>query len=373
MMRSRQHGSALLVVTTLGGATLGCSENAVAVRLIAPAGESAHPIDYGCVNHIQVVAFGDLEPTATCIPIAAGTVDTLRDHHLSGLLDVAIPKGLFALDIRGVRSDDDQCLGDTVFHGEGFYNGGDTLDVPMKHALDCRQFSTAPMTVRLLDLAKVVANGADRCAPPTTAAGFSVHLRHQYPYDIGGGFLDIRDDRPSANAVVSTAGSATIAGPHFVGAAVPSCQTLETVTVPTTASRVTTCIDPTQPNLCAPTAPELIAITPAQGTVFGQARQNNAAISVGWVWNPTTHAAIAGATITRIDGDLALGLLMFNLTGVTVTPAAGATATTASGLFAIELGAPTTIEVSAPGHTARRLVIGAGDRTVPGVQSIPLP
>ena len=121
-----------------------------------------------------------------CVPIAPGRVDTLRDHHLSGLLDLDLPAGFAAIDVRGVRSDDDGCAADTVFHGEGYYGGGWTVDVPLTHALDCRDFTTSPTAAQLLDLAKLEAGAADRCAPPANASGYQVFLQHQYPYDLSG-------------------------------------------------------------------------------------------------------------------------------------------------------------------------------------------
>ena len=68
-------------------------------------------------------------------------------HHayLGGLLDLELPAGFAAIDVRGARSDDDGCVAnaDTVFHGEGYYAGGWTVDVPLAHALDCRDFTTS--------------------------------------------------------------------------------------------------------------------------------------------------------------------------------------------------------------------------------------
>ncbi|MBK9030331.1 MAG: hypothetical protein IPL61_03160 [Myxococcales bacterium] len=348
-------------------------DDAVDIRLIAPVGESARPVDYSCVNRIEIVPYGNLVAEAQCLPITPGTIDTLRDHHLDGLFSADLPNGFFALDIRGVRADADDCVAaDTIFHGEGYYDGGWTMDVPLRHALDCRDFTTAATTAQLLDLTKLLTNGADRCAPPAAATSYAVYLQHQYPYDLGAGELDVSADRPLNVVAVAASGQATLAGPHFVGAVDASCMTLGTGAVPLGELPVTTCIDVEQPTLCGPPgAAELLTISPTMFAAFTGVRQIGAAIAVGLVWDRATRRPLAGATVTPVPGSATYGFRYFDFAAGTVSPSV-ATATTASGLFAIEIGAPTQIEIRAPGHTTRRVALAAGGVDVPGIQSIPM-
>lgn len=359
-----------LLIAALG---LVACDDAIAVRLVAPAGESARPVDYGCVNKIEVVLYSNLPERAQCLAIAPGRIDTLRDHHLDGLLDVDLPAGFAAIDVRGVRSDDDGCVAsaDTIFHGEGYYPGGASVDVPLAHALDCRDLTTSPTTAQLLDLAKLAAGAADRCAPPTGASGYQVYLQHQYPYDIGGD-LAPSADRPLAPVPVSAAGTATLTGPHFTGAVDASCMTLGASVAPAGALPVTTCIDAGAPTLCAPAgAVELITITPAMFAGFATAQTVGAALSIGLVWDSATRRPLAGATITPVAGSAAFGFAYFDIAGGVVTRSA-ASATTAAGLFALEIGAPTLVEVRVPGRPTKRVALAAGSDQVPGVQSIPM-
>ena len=197
-------------------------------------------------------------------------------------------------------------------------------------------------------------------------------LQHQWPYDLGGGALDPSADRPRPDAAVSAAGLATLTGPHFVGAVDASCMTLATGLVPTDALPVTTCIDLEQATLCgAARTAELITITPTQFASFAGVQQRGAAVSVGLVWDRATRRPLAGATVTPVPGGATFGLGFFDFAGGVVSRSV-ATATTASGLFAIEFGAPSTIEIRAPGRTPRRVTVAAGSFEVPGVQSIPL-
>ncbi len=357
----------------LAALALVACDDAITVRLIAPAGESARPVDYGCVDKLEVVLYSNLPDRAECVPIAPGRIDTLRDHHLGGLLDLELPAGFAAIDVRGARSDDDGCVAnaDTVFHGEGYYAGGWTVDVPLAHALDCREFTTSPTTAQLLDLAKLEAGAADRCAPPPGASGYQVFLQHQYPYDLSGDLVPSAD-RPLPAVPVTAAGTATLAGPHFTGAVDASCMTLGAAVVPADALPITTCIDAGAPTLCAPAgAVELIAITPAMFAGFATAQTVGAALSIGLVWDATTRRPLAGATITPVAGSAAFGFAYFDIAGGAVTRST-ATATTAAGLFALEIGAPTVVEVRAPGRPTKRVALAAGSDQVPGVQSIPM-
>lgn len=358
-------------LAALAPLALAACDDAIDVRLIAPAGESARPVDYACVNRVEVVLYSNLPDRVQCVPIAPGRVDTLRDHHLSGLLDLDLPAGFAAIDVRGVRSDDDGCAADTVFHGEGYYGGGWTVDVPLTHALDCRDFTTSPTAAQLLDLAKLEAGAADRCAPPANASGYQVFLQHQYPYDLSGDLVPSAD-RPLGAVPVSAAGTATLAGPHFTGAVDASCMTLGTGVAPAGAQLVTTCVDAGAPTLCAPAgAVELIAITPAMFASFATAQTVGAALSIGLVWDSATRRPLAGATITPVAGSNTFGFRYFDYAAGAVTMSA-ATATTAAGLFALEIGAPTLVEVRAPGRPTRRVALAAGSDQVPGVQSIPM-
>lgn len=359
-----------LAVLPLAALTAGACDDSVDVRLIAPAGEAAHPVDYACVNRVEVVVYSNLPPQVTCLPIAPGTIDTLRDHHLGGLLDVELPSGFAAMDVRGVRSDDAGCAADTVFHGEGYYGGGWSFDLPLAHALDCRDYTTAATPVQLLDLAKLLTGAADRCAPPAGAAGFQLDVQHQYPYDDAGQAF-VAADRPLASVTVSAAGTGTIAGPHFTGAVDASCMTLATTVAPAAQVPTTTCIDTAAPTLCGPAGTaELIAITPAMATQFDTVRSfSETALSVVLVWDGATGRPLAGATVTAVPGNAAFGSGYFDFAGGAVSRAAGTT-TTAAGLFAVEISAPTAIEVKAPGRTTRRAAIAAGSAAAPGVQVV---
>lgn len=360
-----------LITAPAALAALVACDDAVDVRLIAPPGESARPVDYGCVNRVEVILYSNLPDRVQCVPIAPGRIDTLRDHHLGGLLDLDLPAGFAAIDVRGVRSDDDGCVADTVFHGEGYYGGGWTVDVPLVHALDCRDFTSASTPAQLLALAKLEAGAADRCAPPADAGGYQVFLQHQYPYDLSGDLVPSAD-RPLAAVPVSAAGTATLTGAHFTGAVDASCMTLGTSVVPAAALPVTTCIDAGAPTLCAPAgAVELITISPAMFAAFATAQTVGAALSIGLVWDGATRRPLAGATVTPVAGSTTFGFRYFDIAGDTVT-ASAATATTAAGLFALEIGAPTLVEVRAPGRPTRRVALAAGSDAVPGVQSIPM-
>lgn len=352
-------------------AALGCDDS-IDLRLVAPAGESARPVDYGCVDRIEVLAFGTVDDREACAPIVAGTIDTLRDHNLGGLIDLEIPPGLFAVDLRGVRATGDGCDGDTVFHAEGYYTDGWTIDLPLAHALDCRDLTTDTTPAQLLDLAKVLGNGADRCAPPANAAGYPVLLQHQYPYDLGDGDLTAAADRALTAGPVSAAGVTAITGSHFTGAVDASCMTLGSTQAPAGALPATTCIDLTAPTLCASAGTaELMVMSPAMFAQFAAVQEIGAAVSVGLVWDRTTRRPLANATVTPVAGSAAFGFRYFDFAAGTVTPSV-ATATTASGLFAVEIGAPTLLEIRVPGRATRRVAVAAGSDTIPGIQSIPM-
>lgn len=345
-------------------------DDSIDLRLIAPAGESARPVDYGCVDRIEVLAYGSAEGSEACVTIAAGTIDTLREHNLDGLIDLEIPPGLFAVDLRGVRGVSDGCDGDTVFHAEGYYGDGWTIDLPLAHALDCRDLTDSATPAQLLDLAKVLGNGADRCAPPTNPSGYGMLLQHQYPYDLGDGDLTAGADRAITVTPFSAAGLTSITGSHFTGAVDASCMTLGSTTAPAGALPATTCIDLAEPNLCAAAGTaELMVMSPAMFAQFAAAQEVGAALSIGLVWDRTTRRPLANATVTPVPGSNAFGFRYFDFAGGNVTPSVS-TATTASGLFAVEIGAPTLLEIRVPGRPTRRVAVAAGSDEIPGIQSI---
>jgi hypothetical protein len=351
---------ALPFALVLGVAATGCDDS-VDVHLIAPPGETTTRVEYDCVSHIEVVAYGDVDvDQATCVPVPPGAIRSLRDHDLSGLLAIDLPAGLYALDVRGVRSDDDDCGGpgtNTVFHGEAFYAGGWDLDVALERALDCADYSAEPTNLQLLALGNLLAAvPATRCTPPAAAAGYSVRLDHQFPYFEAIGFRINRSEPASLEATADASGAAAITGPHFRGAVA-----------------VATCLDLDQATLCAPAGTgEVITITPELAAGFAQAKQfQDTAASIGLVWDSATRQPLAGATIERLDGINNLGFRYFDFSAGAVTVRPGA-ATSPSGLFAIEIVAPTTLLVSAPGFRSRTVVVGAFTADAPGVRSIPL-
>ncbi|MBP8811406.1 MAG: hypothetical protein KBG48_22015 [Kofleriaceae bacterium] len=354
-------------------AVVGC-DDAIDVRLVPPIGEVARPVDYGCVNRVLSVAYGSVadDPESSCVEIAPGTIDTLRDHNLEGLLDLALPSGFFALDIAGLRADGPGCAGaDTVFHGEAFYDGGWSLDVPMLHGLDCDDFTTVPSRFRLLELTKVLAGGADVCAPPADAVLYQIEFAHHFPYDEGP-INGTVTDAPRGPVSTAADGTGQLTGPHFAGAAPPSCLAVETAVVPPSAVQAKTCLDSTQEEfLCAPAADvELLLPNQADFATFLQIRNQNGPIAIGLVWDSATRRPLAGATVTPTEGSTTDGLGYFDFVGGAVVRTAG-NATPAGGLFAIELSAPTVVDIAAPGKSPRRVVLPDGIN-MPGVLSIPM-
>lgn len=343
----------------------GC-DRAIEVRLVAPDGEVARPVGYDCVDKVEVDVRGTVENTPLCFDVTPGQIVSLRDHNLDGLLDVPVPTGFAAIRIRGVRGNGVACQGDTVFHGEGFYQGGDSLDVTMSRGLDCRRVVTTPTPIQLLSLDAIMAGGAGRCAPPADADQWRLIHQHVFPFLRSPVEVQAAVDAPSAALPVSAAGLATIEGSHFDGAVEPSCQLIDAVEIPTSADFTQVCYSASAPRLCAATGAELITVTSEQSP-FNPASPT----SIGLVFDQATKAPVSGATVTVVFPD-EIPVTYLNYTG-TALVASGTAATTSSGLFRVPAGVPIVVAVSRPGQASSvRAVLPDGIFSL-GIQPIGVP
>ncbi|MEZ4399376.1 MAG: carboxypeptidase-like regulatory domain-containing protein [Kofleriaceae bacterium] len=350
----------------------GCGDKALEVTLTPPADEATAGISYACVNHVLIRVSSTDGTDDACVAVPQRSIRSLTDHNLHGLLDIPMPVGLTGIEVLGKMSDDD-CNGDTIFHGRGTYQGGATLRVKLTHALDCADFTNATETVQVLDLGRLIGNGPDRCsfsAPPNL---LMLAPRHMYP---------IGDDAaPGADAArtavdVSTSGLAQLAGPHFSAALPPSC--LLASTAPGTAATTSTwdhsssCLPPrtaADPRLCRTSTHEVIVAPAATVGEFYRMRTDpTKSTAVAFVWDAATGAPLAGATVAPVDDLPGVARNYFALLAGRFTPVAAGTATTSAGLFAIELKAPMDVTITAPGYRTRRAVLAAN--VTLGIQAI---
>ncbi|MEZ4399375.1 MAG: hypothetical protein R3B06_05120 [Kofleriaceae bacterium] len=363
----------LLLVGGVGLGASACGDKAIEVTLVAPAGEAAQPASYQCVNRVEVSVFANLGPTPVCLEVPVGTITNLRSPNLAGLLDVDLPLGFAKLDIRGVRAADGTCAtGDTVFHGEAFYAGGDTLEVPLLRGLDCDDLRTTGVTVHLGQLPQLL-TGTTPCAPPPEAASISVEMIHVYPYKYEPDFTGANSDVPLPAVAFSAAGVATLPGPLFAGAEPPSCMMIEYASGPSGVIPMFTCYQPALGSVCGgPGDADLFSIDLPTAQAVANAIQSNV-ISLGVAWDPQTRRPAAGVTATVTDPD-ATPVRYFDFVNGSLTPSSG-NVTTSSGVFAFGANAPTEVRLSIPGRPTSVTAMFGADALFPelvGVQIVPI-
>ena len=357
-------GSLALALAAIGGGA-GCDDS-IDLHLIAPPGETTTTIDYSCVSHVEITAIGadPVDKNTSCAQIDDGAIRSLRDHDLSGLVSVDLPRtGLRRVIVRGIRSFDDDCnSGDTntVFYGHGEYDGEWELGIQLNHSLDCTDFVSTATAVRALLLDNLLGPAATRCAPPPDVTERVLAFNLIYPRGYGTGFDAIGIEAASGATPLLADGTGVINGPHFVGAEAPSCLALVSVDGPDNGDLyAATCVDPAVATICPGPATETMFYSNAQWDrayqLTARDATGNTDIALGLIFDASTRQPIAGATVTRRDGRTNLGTAYLSYGAGALSP--GGAATGPSGLFAIEGDAPITVLVEANGYKAGVVVV----------------
>ena len=165
-----------------------CAEPVVETRLLLPSAEAQQGFDVSCVGAVEVYArgaqrgrFPDVpsDDTEACVEVSNPSSFGAIRSAISGRVQLAIPKsGLLGLDLRASTGtcNKDFMPGDTIFYGDGAYDGADiTIQLVPNVSCDAKRTET----VRPVDLLELTRTGACPAAVPdgigAEVAAASIH------------------------------------------------------------------------------------------------------------------------------------------------------------------------------------------------------
>jgi hypothetical protein len=345
--------AALAVAATL---LAGC-ESVLEVTLVAAPGEDIG-LDASCVNLVYVGVQGNSPDDfqELCLSVEPGTVESLRDHGLEGILDVPMPEsGLRYLRVEGVVSQFADCaVADPIFHGAAEYSGGDSLPIFLRMSLDCAKQVVTPATVKVIDQVTLVNTGTCSTTDETwmASAGLIVPTDLDIP-----SLLNTVYYQPFAttteNAIASGAAPVSLQYSATEGS---SCLALGVIRPDRQAGNIS-CIVPGPRTACAGAGEVELAQADFDNMMAlldtSPALRNTTLVTV---WDADMDLPITGATVAVDDPGATVEFV--TLTGSTFTKTGG-TSTGASGSFLLHAGEPALVSITAPGFRDRTVRIGS--------------
>ena len=337
-----------------------CAEPAIEMKLALPAQLPAG-FDLGCVTAIEVVALGnfagdDQKPPdieRDCVDVTGMSSFADVRAQMAGQFTLALPEsGLFGLTVRGSTG---TCADNPDYHEAVFYGGspagGDSITIPVVPNLSCAM-SGKVVAVHPVDM--LALSNAKTCPVTSVGRAFSGNFR---PLLLG-------DQAPAMTFEFgSSASSQWMAGASRI-------ETFAQAASPSTCVGVGygspdeigggRCVEEGQASLCA--APGEIELGTISFDYMYQSRDVDLVAQYGepvlgaaWEKGSVPISSIAGATVTLEDPTQGVVVYVDKGTTGRFVPRTGATATSADGFFMVYLkGAPTTITVTSPQHTAVR-------------------
>jgi hypothetical protein len=341
---------------------LAACEPAVEVSLSAAPDDSPH--DLSCVNVVQVIVQGNApeDRQTVCLHVEPGTVRSLNDHNLDGLLDVPIPKtGLDFMAVVGMTSPIDDCsIADTIFHGAASYDGGDQLAIRLHHDFDCANAAPTTRDVFVVDQTALITTG--ECVPAAEGwfarAGYIMPLRLEEPGVPASQWSPFVTPEPPG-AVAAGHGSVTFG---FTAAEEDTCLAVS-VDRDSGTEWTTSCVAPGTRTACAPSGAvevgympfaELIPLEDSGDRLWGT--------TMVTVWDGAERRVVTGAEILLDDPDAELS--MVNLDGTHVVEVVGELSgarTTSTGSFLVRSSAPLVATIKVPGYGTRNVRVGTDE------------
>lgn len=334
----------------------GC-ESVLEVTLVAAPGEDIG-LDLSCVTHLRVDVYGNApdDTQFLCLSVEPGTIESLRDHNLDGLLDAAMPEsGLRVLRVEGVASQFNDCaVADTIFHGAAEYRGGESLPIWLHMSLDCAKRSPTPASVKVIDQAALISTGQCMGAGDTWMA--SAGMLIPTDVDIPSLFNYVYYQPFATTGENAIAAGAAPISLQYSAAEGDACLALGAIRPDRQAGNIS-CIVPGPRTACAGAGE--IELAQADFDNMMALLDTSAALrntTLVTVWDADTSQAIAGATVA-VD-DPAASIEFVSLSGSTFMKS-GNTTTGASGSFLLHSGEPALVSISAPGYRDRTVRIGS--------------
>lgn len=368
-------------------AAIGCGDPAIELSLkLPPSAQIPANFDLSCVTAVEVKAVGNEQGDGNTVPadVLSDCVDLTRAPAtfadirtaIAGKFEFRIPQsGLAGIMVRGTMgtcADKVRSFEANFYGGAAYYEGDDSLTVPLVPNVSCNQHTT--YTVRPIDLGALVTTKQCAMAKPSGAdpVVFTGDIR---PRMLGSAFAWTVFDYGATGVVPDAAGKAAIAA----YASVSSPKSCIAVGFDSSTSYAGSCTNPGAPTICGlpgelelPVLDDLIP-----GTSLDPALMQQYGVPVfGVVWKQspattTVKAAIAGATVELEDPTQ--GKVVYTQFGAgKLTAIPNATSTGADGTFMVYLKGEATTLIVKQGASQQRLIV-ASSRDYPATVFAVLP
>lgn len=344
--------AALLTAVLLAGC-----ETTLEVTLVAAAGEDIG-LDVSCVNFLEVEVQGNAPDDfqTVCLSVEPGTIRSLADHGLEGMLDVPMPEsGLRFLRVEGVASQFGDCdFADPIFHGASEYRGGTSMPVWLHMSLDCAKATPTAASLRVVDQAALITTGQCMATDETWMA--SAGLIVPTDLDIPSLLNTIYYQPFAATGETPVAAGAAPISLEYSAAEGNACLAVGVIRPDRNAGNIT-CAVPGPRTACAAAGEIELAQADFDNMIAlldtSAALRNTTLVTL---WDADLDQAISGATVTVADERADIQFV--SLTGALFSVAAG-TSTGPSGSFLLHAGEPALVSISAPGYQDRTVRIGS--------------
>jgi hypothetical protein len=304
-----------------------------------------------CVKSFLVVAFGRTSETFECYP---ATMPTLREHGMSGKIDLAVPE-----DFAGVwvsAWSEEECVGAPV--GEGVAAAADgELKVTMTCTASCSSRSTMNLQItNVVDVAKGTCDGGG-VKPNRVAAGILRPLEMGKLFPASPSYAEFY---PVASSTASL-GTASVQGLGGAGSLTGcSAAALYRDGTPTNVA----CLRPAAPGgVCADAGKTEVPYFP--GAPTGEVTDGFKVIGVFARRNAATPTPIANAVVA-VSPAASARIEYLELVGDALQPNPALRATNATGAFAIYTWQPVAVTVTAGNERSTRMMGGGDIFTSPG-------
>lgn len=353
------------IAVTFALGAFGCAEPAIELELrLPPSSSIPESFDLKCVSAIDVVALPEnaeesdigqqffydrKRPPCVELDRAPENFTDIR-NAMRGQIELPIPvEGLLGIQVRGRigTCDDEPLYHEAIFYGGATYNDRDTITVPLVANISCN--TRRDYEVRPVDLLALTATKA--CpAPISEGIVFAGNIRptlltpklEPLMFEAGSSFLKPMNGTSTISSYSNMTTSSCVAAAYELDTEIG-----------------VTCINATAATVCG--EPNEIELPTLPGPFLAESTDGSLAAQFGpptfiGVWETLpAKLPLTGATVTLPEPEHG-EVVYLDTTSTRFTPRAGSTGP--NGMFAVYADRVMEITVSAPGHTARKLLVG---------------
>lgn len=332
----------------------GC-ETTLEVTLVAAAGEP--DLDLSCVNVVEVIVQGNApdDRQTVCLQVEPGTVRSMRDHGLDGMLDVPMPQsGLRFMWVTGMTSPISDCnTGDAIFHGGSEYEGGTSMPIWLHGSFDCANAAPRTLRVHAIDQTALATTGTCTAA----AAGWYATGGYLLPTDVDIPGIAGTEFWPflTTEAPVAIAAGATDLTIGYTEAEGDTCLAVALFQDGIPGANVA-CLPLGTRNACAPPGELEVGYLPVQNLLaLADSSADLRSTTLVTLWDATLQQVVPNAQVTVDDEGGEIVYLRVDAGGFS---AIAATQSDASGSFLVHSRHSPVITIEAPGYRTKTVRVG---------------